>query len=333
MKGTEWLEALVAGAVCVTIVVAVIAFIAMMQPIQNVVTTEATELKLIRAIYVDEFARKFVKYGMKFLLEEAASKAALTGGISFTGSCTTRCWVNATNSSNLLITGTLGNDTYELFPYDHSNKPEERIMYFQWCTNTTDYDTYPNCNSKKITDLLIDEDTHKDVIAKSFENSFSMSSYLSKFARYAVIQPEITFENYTISVDPLSAEGYAHVIARAAESGVNSLEKIKADVNFPLWDMVKEARGFVDGTYLTDTAASADFCNPDYTEVNFTQDMNNAINSVTIGSNNYDFRTETISLEPACNGSKCVRVISLHTMNNTNKVFRFKTEFRYCRSS
>lgn len=75
-------ELIAAGAVCATISIALTLYVASLQPIQEVITAEAKESNLIRAIYIDEYARNFLRYGMKFILESGVEKLSKAGGIS-----------------------------------------------------------------------------------------------------------------------------------------------------------------------------------------------------------------------------------------------------------
>ncbi len=322
-------ELIMAAATCTIISIALAIYVASLQPIQEVISAEGKEANLLRAIYIDEYARNFVRYGMKFILESGIKKLFATGGISPTQSTQSgsKSWINVTdNGMEVNNPPIFMNESIPIDKYD-------KILYYQWCSNATSPETI-DCDPVRLDDLA-DDDNMKSAVKQSIENSFSLTRYLSGFSRFTQFFPEITSEGQAIDVTDtgVSATGEFRVVVKIGSyAGVNSSELITASTSTDILNRIKLAKEFVKvGGLLENIINDLDFCS----QTNFDPESYVTSLKTTLDSTSIDLYTQwtnvTGSGEMVNNGkTRCIEFNTLHHMDPGD--FRFRTEIYKCQN-
>jgi hypothetical protein len=318
--GQEAFEMLTAGVLCTIIAVATTIWVASMQPIQETVVSEAKEADLIRAIYIDEYARNFIRYGMKFILETSTEELAALGGIipSQATRKGTRIWVNITGG--VMKPPEFTFSTKEAIPFDG-----EGIMFYRWCNDTNAAD----CGLTTIKDVSTAED-REAAVEQSLNGAFSLTEYVTDFAKYAQLYPQISYGNETISIDEgkVSATGEFRVVVRVRGfAGVNSSEIITTSIDSDIIEKMEAAVDFVQTGGDLDTALQAtDPCTLRTEEE--VQKFNNTLPTNVGGYSHWiEFLQPPNIIVSGTNA--CLDMEVVHHLDD----LRFKTELYYCKTN
>lgn len=329
MKAMWQLELAVAGVVCAIVWIGTLIFISQMQPVQDTIVSEAKESDLIRAIYIDEYARNFVRYGMKFMLEAGLEDLSQRGGLK-PGQSTVqggKAWVNLTADGRMDVPS---------LPVDNTTSiPVDRITgitYYRWCTNLTEYD----CSPARMPDAGSDEQL-KGAVGESLSNTFSITEYLAKFSQYTQFYPVITGEGQVIlfSDNNASAEGDFRVVVRVGSyAGVNSSEHIRAETPTDLYSSVTATTAFVaSGGGLDGLIDAMDLCSPPtgsaFLPSQWVEDFEEDLNSTSVGS--YSQWAQVVGSGEETPGTNYVkRCMTFETVHHLSSGFTFMTEIQKC---
>jgi hypothetical protein len=334
-KGNMAFEAIMGVAVCLVIAIATAVFMAQMQPVNNVITSEAAEADLIRAIYINEYARSFIKYGMKFMLESGLEELAARGGIKPPQSVLyeQKTWFNMSSSGNLDIPQP-PIDKEVCIPID----PSDGIVFYRWCNYTWDGASEPDSSKwqgepVRISDLAT-MDMIKTAIGDSLTESFSLTPYLAGFSRFTHFFPIITAENQATSFSDTNASAsgdFRVVVKLGSHAGVNSSEHMDASVPTDLYARVQAAHDFVTSSGDLDNLVSAlDYCTgTTFNATEFLSSFESTLNSTDVGSYPQWASVAGNGAEITKTGS-VVRCMYYNTVHHLDPGFKFRTEILNC---
>lgn len=327
MRATVW-GYVAAGILCGIVVALVTAAVLGVTPFKEIISVESKELKLVKAIYVDEYARKFVKYGIHYILEDMAKGLASKGGFFGPGDRITGgqdfIWLNVSNGvmSRMETDQDFIDLPMEFVPVDKN----DFTVYYAWCNDTTDEDT---CKFHTITEVLTQSEQF-DIAKESLTNEFSIGTYAAQFTRYANFPPEITtnISQISMSEDSISISSDVNVIVRVGGlGGVNSTDAIEADAVAPLGRLMNAARAFSESTELQDAIQYGldYYCSDKSLELS---EVGDYISSLMPGSWDSDsLETNVTVTQPARTTKTCLLVDSTHLLGG---YLKFKTQVMKC---
>jgi hypothetical protein len=323
----ELVEGITAGIICTTIIIGLAIFVAAQQPIQEVVTSEAKESDLIRAIYIDEYARNFVKYGMKFILESGIDNLFKRGGVMPTQATASgsKKWINVTSTGIKPVSYPVPKN--ESIPIELN----DNVFYYRWCSNNTRPDTW-DCDPIIISELTMDSD-RKLMVIDSMQQAFSLTKYISQFSRFTQIYPEITSEGQVIDVTDteVSATGEFRVVVRVGGfAGVNSSEVITSSAPTDVLKRIEAATTFVEVNGDLDLVLqSIDLCTgPGFTDPQYYLDLFNETLPTSVDTYDHWVNvTGTMEYDAYLN-RRCLLLNNLHHLEPNN--FQFRTQIYKC---